>query len=120
MSKTKTYSITKDTLPAHATHPGVLLQDEIEYREIKQKDLAKQMHIAPTVLNEIIHAKRNITAELALKLEKALDIDAITWMNIQVKFDIDSLKIKERDSKHNILAIASEPKVKYGRAKKTK
>lgn len=120
MNKTKTYHITKDTIPAHATHPGILLLDEIEYREIKQKDLANSMHIAPTVLNEIIHGKRNITAELALKLEKTLGIDAITWMRLQVKFDIDSLRIKGSDVKQNTLAIASEPKVKYARARKTK
>lgn len=116
----KTYAITKNTIPAHATHPGVLLQDELEHRELKQKDLANAMLIAPTVLNEIIHGKRNLTAELALKLEKALDIDAITWMRLQVKFDIDSLRIKERYAKHNTLAIASEPKVKYAKTKKGK
>jgi addiction module HigA family antidote len=123
MSKIKTYGITKDTIPAHATHPGILLHDEIEYREIKQKDLANGMHIAPTVLSEIIHGKRNLTAELALKLEKALDIDAITWMRLQVKYDIDCLRIKERDKKYSIthnLAIASEPKAKYAKSKKIK
>ncbi len=120
MSKIKTYAITKDTIPAHATHPGMLLQDEIEYRGIKQKDLASSMNIAATVLNEIIHGKRNLTADLALKLEKALDVDAITWMRLQVKFDIDSIRIKERDKIiHRPLAMASEPKVKYTRVKKT-
>lgn len=89
-------------IPGQATHPGVLLYDEIEYRGISQKELADSMNIAPTVLSEIIHGKRNLTAALALKLEKALDIDAITWMRLQVKFDIDSLRIKERDKGKHI------------------
>ncbi len=112
MNKTKTYSLTKDIIPAHATHPGVLLFDEIEYRKIKQKDLANAMNIAPTVLSEIIHGKRNLTAELALKLEKALDIDAIMWMRLQAKFEVDTLRIKEREKQHLMVA---EPKAKYAK-----
>ena len=128
MNKYKnTYKITPDTIPGKATHPGVLLFDEIEYRGISQKQLADSMNIAATVLSEIIHGKRNLTAALALKLEKALDIDAITWMRLQVKFDIDSLRIKERDKrKHAAVpyqiranhAIAREPKSKYKTKKK--
>lgn len=123
----KTYKITPDTIPAKATHPGVLLHDEIEYRGISQKELADTMHIAPTVLNEILHGKRNLTAALALKLEKALDIDAITWMRLQIKFDIDSIRIKERDKKNHIAipyqirtthAVAREPKSTYKTKKK--
>lgn len=128
MSKQKTYRITSDTIPGKATHPGVLLFDEIEYRGISQKELAEKMDIAPTVLSEIIHGKRNLTAALALKLEKALDIDAITWMRLQVKFDIDSLRIKERDKGKHITipysirtahSVAREPKSTY-KARKRK
>jgi addiction module HigA family antidote len=122
----KTYKLTNDMIPGQAFHPGVLLYDEIEYRGISQKELANKMDIAPTVLSEILHGKRNITAALALKLEKALDIDAITWMRLQVKFDIDILRIKERDKgKHIIVpyqirtahSIAREPKSRYSRSK---
>ena len=93
----KPIKLTKDVIPSHATHPGVLLSDEIEYRGITQKKLADDMNIAATVLSEIIHGKRNLTTELAMKLEKALDIDAEYWMRLQVKFDIDSIRIKYRD-----------------------
>jgi addiction module HigA family antidote len=122
MNKQRTYKITSDTIPAKATHPGVLLFDEIEYRGISQKELADNMNIAPTVLSEIIHGKRNLTAALAIKLENVLDIDAITWMRLQVKFDIDSLRIKERDKRKHITipyqirtthSIAREPKSAY-------
>ncbi len=95
-TKQKTFKLTKDILPAHATHPGQLIADEIEFRELRQKELADTMQIAPNILNEIIHGKRNITAPVALKLEKALDIDAIYWMRLQVKYDIDSLKLEQR------------------------
>lgn len=117
MSNLKTYKLTKGTLPAHATHPGEILSDEIEYRKIKQKDLAKSMDISPTVLNELIHGKRNITADIAMRLEKALDIDASYWMRLQARFEIDTIRIRE---KHSALALASEPDSRYLRKKKTK
>lgn len=92
----KTIKLTKDTIPAQATHPGHLIADEIEYRVIKQKDLADAMDISANVLSEIIHGKRNITPDIAMKLEQALDIDAIYWMRLQVKYYIDKIKIEQR------------------------
>lgn len=101
----KNYKSANELIPAEATHPGELIFDEIEYRGIKQKDLAVAMGIAPTVLSEIIHGKRNLTAELAIKLEKALDIDAAYWMRLQVKYEIDSIRIKHRkEIKHSSLS----------------
>lgn len=88
--------LSKDILPSHATHPGVLIADELESREMKQAQLADAMNIAPNVLSELIHGKRNITPELALKLEKALDIDAVYWMRLQVRYEIDTIRIKHR------------------------
>jgi len=122
MNKQKIYKITKDIIPSKATHPGLLIADEIKYRGISQKMLAATIQIAPTILNEIIHGHRNLTAILALKLEKALDIDANTWMRLQVKFDIDSLRIIERDKGKHIrapyylspsLIVVREPNVPF-------
>ncbi len=106
MNKVKTYKLTKDVIPAFATHPGILLRDEIEYRNIKQKKLAEELGIATTVLSELIHGKRNISPEIALKLEKVLDIDALLWMRLQVKFDVDNLRIKQR--KEALLPVQSK------------
>lgn len=97
MNKGKTIKLTKDIIPGQAFHPGTLLQGEIEYRGIKQKEVANAMDIAPNILSEIIHCKRNITPELAIKLEKALDIDATFWMRLQVKYEIDTIRIKHRN-----------------------
>ncbi len=45
--------------------------------------------IKPNVLSELIHKKRNMTAELAVKIEKVLGIEAEFWMRIQSKYEID-------------------------------
>jgi HTH-type transcriptional regulator/antitoxin HigA len=73
-------------------HPGEILSDEIEARGLKQKDLARDMGIAPTMLSDLIHGRRNITADLALKLESSLDISAMFWMNFQSKYDLDKAR----------------------------
>ncbi len=70
-------------------HPGTIISDEIEARELKQKDLSKKLGISPSMLSDLIHGRRNITAELALRLEHALDISAMFWMNFQSKYDLD-------------------------------
>ena len=95
-SKAVKIKLTKNTIPSHATHPGVLIADEVEYRGIKQQELANVMGIASSVLSEIIHGKRNITPELALKFEKALDIDASYWMRLQVGYEIAQIRIKQQ------------------------
>jgi len=97
MKNNKSIKLTSDIIPAQATHPGQLLKDEIEYRGIKQKEIAKTTGIALHIISEIIHCKRNITPAIALKLESALDIDTAYWMRLQFKFEIDSIRIKHRD-----------------------
>jgi addiction module HigA family antidote len=79
--------LTKSDIPSHATHPGQLIADEIEFRGVKQKELANLMGIAENILSEIIHAKRNITPTLAIKLENILE----------VKYSVDKIKIEKKE-----------------------
>ncbi|MBP5498697.1 MAG: HigA family addiction module antidote protein [Muribaculaceae bacterium] len=70
------------------THPGEVVKDELEARNITQKDLARAIGISCSVLNEILNARRPITAKTALLFEAALDIPAVALMNIQTKFNL--------------------------------
>lgn len=88
---------TKAILPFEATHPGTMLLDEIKARGIKQKDLATEIGVLPTFLNEIIKGKRAITADFAILLEKALEIPADFWLRFQSQFDIDKARLKEKN-----------------------
>ncbi len=73
-------------------HPGKIVSDEIKARKMKQKELAGKMDISTSVLSDLIHGRRNITADLALKLEQALDMSAMFWMNFQSKYDLDKAR----------------------------
>jgi HTH-type transcriptional regulator/antitoxin HigA len=88
---------TKNITPAIATHPGIILADEIEANEYSQIAFAKLIDLKRSQLNEIIKGKRNINADLALLLEKALGIDADFWMEAQKNYDLDKARIDAKN-----------------------
>lgn len=84
--------IANNLTPAHPTHPGEILKDEIEYRGLSQKKLAEQMGMSPTLLNEILNAKRALTTEYALLFEAALNIDAEPLLKMQARYNMFKAK----------------------------
>lgn len=87
---------TNTTTPYEATHPGTLIADEIKAQGLKQKDVAMELDVAPTFLNEIIKGKRPISADIAILLEKCLGISADYWMRFQAQYELDTARVKEK------------------------
>jgi antitoxin HigA-1 len=81
------FRITENTLPLTPTHPGVILQDEMNERNLTQKQLSDLLNVSQPLLSEIINQKRRISIEMALKLENVLETPAETWLNLQKRFD---------------------------------
>lgn len=73
---------------AEPTHPGELLQDELECRNISQVRFAEQIGVSRSLLNEVIKCKRAVNTQLALLFEAALDIPAGLWLNLQNDFNM--------------------------------
>lgn len=94
----------KEISPKLATHPGEMLADEIDAKNLSQADFAKLIGMNKSQLNEILKGKRNITADLALLLEKTIGIDADFWLNAQKNYDLDSARI-ENKNKARLYAI---------------
>ncbi len=78
-----------------AIHPGEVLKEELEARNISQKDFAKAISVSYTMLNEILNGKRNITADFALLVEAALGTPAELWLNMQARYNLQTSKTKE-------------------------
>lgn len=76
-------------------HPGMILKEELEKRELKQKDFASTIGMPATVLNDIINGKRSVTPDIAILLEAVLDRDASFWLSLQSARDIEIAKRKE-------------------------
>lgn len=87
----------KITTPGMAIHPGEILRDELQERGITQKDFADLTGIQQTQLNEIIKGKRNINADIALLISKALKMDAVLWLNMQSNYELDLAKINKKN-----------------------
>lgn len=69
-------------------HPGEMIKDEIMERGITQRQLAAQMEVSPTVLNEVLNGKRPVSTEYALMLEAVLGIDAGIWLRLQMDYNM--------------------------------
>ena len=54
-----------DCVPCIAIHPGEIIKDELDAREMKQKELASLMSMPTSVLNDIIKGRRAVTPEVA-------------------------------------------------------
>ena len=88
----------KKLTPFIATTPGEVLKDELIERGLTVTELSSFMRIAPSYIDDIINAKNSIDASIALSLEKALEIPAIFWLNLQSQYDLDSQNIKQKQS----------------------
>ena len=80
--------IANNQKPYKPTHPGEVLKDELEYRGISQRRLAKEMGIFYSALNEVLNAKRALNPELAMMMEAALGIDAAPLLAMQNEYDM--------------------------------
>ncbi len=76
----------------YPTHPGEVLKDEIEYRNISQRKLATEIGMSPTALNEILNARRPITTTTAYLFEAALGVPAESLLRLQLKYDMQKAK----------------------------
>lgn len=79
---------------AKPTHPGIILGEELEEREIKPSAFAIHLGTYPNAITEVIKGKRPISAALALKLEVALGISAGYWMRLQANYELTTERLK--------------------------
>lgn len=84
-----------NTTPFVATHPGELVSDEMRERGLTQKQLAVLAGLSPTIVSEVVRAKRSVTEEIAASLEKALGIPVVMWLNLQSQYDHDTAEQHE-------------------------
>ena len=74
-------------------HPGeVLMKEFIEPMGITQYRVAKDISVAPRRINEIVHGKRAITADTALRLARYFGTSERFWMNLQTRYDMEVQK----------------------------
>lgn len=78
-------------LPRHRppTHPGeMLLEEFIKPLRITQTELANRLGISFPRLNEVVHAKRSVTPDTALRLARVVGMSADFWLGLQLDWDL--------------------------------
>lgn len=71
-------------------HPGeILMEDFLKGFGITQNKLAVSIGVPPRRINEIVHGKRSITADTALRLGRYFGTSAQFWLNLQAHYDLD-------------------------------
>ena len=74
-------------------HPGkILLQQYLEPQKISQNGLARAIKVPPRRINEIIHEKRSITADTAVRLAVYFGGSATYWLHLQAEYEIEKIK----------------------------
>ena len=72
-------------------HPGeILLEDFLKPMRMSQYHLARTIDVPPRRINEIVHGKRGITADTALRLGRFRGMEAQFWMNLQTRYDLET------------------------------
>jgi len=89
-------------------HPGEHLAEYIEEYGISQYRLAKNISVPPRRINEIVHGKRAVTADTALRLGRFFGMSAQFWMNLQTRYDMETAEIVLADRiKREVMPLAA-------------
>ena len=90
-------------------HPGeILLEEFLKPMGISQYRLAKDINVPARRINEIVLGKRAITPDTALRLSRYFNISERFWINLQVRYDLETEKdrLKDRlDKEINVCAF---------------
>jgi addiction module HigA family antidote len=76
-------------------HPGEILWEEfMKPLKISQNRLGRELRVPPRRINEIIHGKRAVTADTALRLSRFFGTTAEFWLGLQADYDLDVARDK--------------------------
>jgi addiction module HigA family antidote len=79
-------------------HPGeILLEEFLKPLGLSQYRVAKDTNVPPRRINEVVHGKRSISADTALRLARYFGTSERFWMNLQSRYDLEVEKDKLGD-----------------------
>lgn len=75
-------------MPRPAIHPGEILADELAELGVTPTELSRQINVPPNRVTQIIHGRRGVTGDTALRLGHWFGTSAQFWLNLQSAYDI--------------------------------
>jgi len=89
-------------------HPGeVLLEEFLKPLDISQNRLARAMGVPPRRINEIVHGKRSVSADTAIRLSRALGTSEQFWMGLQADYDLEEARKAAQSEINKVENIAA-------------
>ncbi len=85
-----------------AIHPGEFVRETLEDMGLTQVALADAIGVSPMRVSHLLRGDRPVTAELALRLGRALGQTPQYWLNLQTTYD---LKVAQLEMKDSLLAV---------------
>ena len=94
--------------------PGEILSEEfLKPMEITQSQLAKDINVPANRVSQIVHCKREITADTALRLGRYFGIEPEFWLNLQSRYNMKMAQIKVGGKIAQEVRARIQPKVVY-------
>jgi len=91
-------------------HPGeVLLEDFLLPLSLTQYRVAKDISVPPRRINEIVHGKRGISADTALRLGRCFRTSERFWLNLQTRYDLEVERDRIGDRLERGVAVLDLP-----------
>jgi addiction module HigA family antidote len=96
---------------AVSSHPGIVLLEEfLKPLQVSQHKLAMDIHVPATRIGKIMHGRRAVTPETALRLAHYFGTSAEFWLNLQQSYDLSKARIQEEEQiVGKVRAYASQP-----------
>jgi len=88
-------------------HPGDHLTEFLEEFGVSQYRLAKEIDVPPRRVNEIVHGKRSVTADTALRLGRYFNTTPEFWMNLQMRYALELERERLKPRLMDIHPVAS-------------
>src|SRR5271154_2965308 len=93
-------------MPRSAIHPGEILADELNELGVTPTELSRQISVPPNRVTQIIHGRRGVTGDTALRLGHWFGTSAQFWLNLQNAYDI---RVAEQRAGQEIAQLPTRP-----------
>ncbi len=90
-----------------AIHPGELLRETLDELGLTQTAFADALGVSPMRVSHLLRGERPLTAELALRLGRALGQSPQYWLNLQTAFDLKVAQISMKRSLRSVRPLAA-------------
>jgi HTH-type transcriptional regulator/antitoxin HigA len=88
-------TMSKSWTPRWSIHPGVILEEHLEARELSQAEFARRAGLTKKLVSTIIAGKNPVTAESAIAFERVLGMRAYIWVRMQADWELHRARSEE-------------------------